>query len=135
MLARDAKALAHADPSSCANKAEVVSADEARNRRARLAQPRHTFGHAIETGLGCGKWLHGETIAASTLIAAELSKRLGWFAEPSVQRIEVALSAGQFAGSWSFRWAQRAISELMRHDKKVRDGSLRLVLLRRLAWR
>src|SRR5512139_1446607 len=80
LLARDRDALAYAVHRSCANKAEVVAADERETGERALLNLGHTFGHAIETGLGYGEWLHGEAVAAGTLIAAELSCRLGWLA-------------------------------------------------------
>lgn len=91
----------------------------------------HTFGHAIETGLGYGKWLHGEAVASGTLIASELSRRLGWLAAQSVQRIESLYQRAGLPSHGAPLGAARYI-ELMRHDKKVRDGSLRLVLLKEI---
>ncbi|MGB8301165.1 MAG: 3-dehydroquinate synthase, partial [Azonexus sp.] len=74
LLARDRGALAYAVHRSCANKAEVVAADERETGERALLNLGQTFGHAIETGIGYGEWLHGEAIAAGTLIAAELSR-------------------------------------------------------------
>ena len=128
LLAREREALAYAVYRSCANKAEVVAADERESGERALLNLGHTFGHAIETGLGYGEWLHGEAIAAGTLIAAELSRRLGWIDEALVARIEsLFLRAGL-----PVRGAPLGVTrylELMRHDKKVQDGKLRLVLL------
>ena len=131
LLARDAEALAYAVHRSCANKAEVVAADERETGERALLNLGHTFGHAMETGLGYGKWLHGEAIAAGTLIAAELSKRLGWLAGQSVQRIESLYRQAGLPAHGVPLGAARYL-ELMRHDKKVRDGSLRLVLLKEI---
>jgi 3-dehydroquinate synthase len=131
LLARDRDALAYAVHRSCANKAQIVAADERETGERALLNLGHTFGHAIETGLGYGKWLHGEAIAAGTLIAAELSKRLGWLAGESVRRIEVLYREAGLPAHGAPLGAARYI-ELMRHDKKVRDGSLRLVLLKEI---
>lgn len=129
LLARDKEALAYAVHRSCANKAEVVAADERETGERALLNLGHTFGHAIETGLGYGAWLHGEAVAAGTLIAAELSRRLGWIAADAVMRIErLFLRAGLPVRGASMAAARYL--ELMRHDKKVQDGKLRLVLLK-----
>jgi len=134
LRARDAGALAHAIERSCINKAEVVAADEyetdKENGRA-LLNLGHTFGHAIETGLGYGQWLHGEAVAAGTVMAAELSRRLGWIGDGDVARVrEILLRAGlPVVGA---KLGAARYIELMGHDKKVVAGRLRLVLLRAL---
>lgn len=131
LLGRERDALAYAVHRSCANKAEVVAADERETGERALLNLGHTFGHAIETGLGYGNWLHGEAIAAGTLIASELSQRLGWLAEQSVRRIESLYSRAGLPARGAPLGAARYI-ELMRYDKKVRDGGLRLVLLKEI---
>ena len=128
LLAREREALAYAIYRSCENKAEVVAADERESGERALLNLGHTFGHAIETGLGYGEWLHGEAIAAGTLIAAELSKRLGWIDEAAVARIESLFLRAGLPVYGASLGAPRYL-ELMRHDKKVQDGKLRLVLL------
>jgi len=129
LLARDKTALAYAVQRSCANKAEVVAADERENGERALLNLGHTFGHAIETGLGYGEWLHGEAVAAGTLIAAELSRQLGWLSVNDVTRIEKLFVRAGLPVFGPGLGAGRYL-ELMRHDKKVQDGRLRLVLLR-----
>jgi 3-dehydroquinate synthase len=131
LLARDGDALAFAVHRSCANKAEVVAADERETGERALLNLGHTFGHAIETGIGYGEWLHGEAIAAGTLIAAELSRRLGWIDVDVVLRIERLFVRAGLPVHGAPLGAARYL-ELMRHDKKVRDGRLRLVLLKRI---
>jgi 3-dehydroquinate synthase len=129
LLVRDKDALAYAVYRSCANKAEVVAADERENGERALLNLGHTFGHAIETGLGYGEWLHGEAVAAGTLIAAELSCRMGWLDAGAVQRIEnIFVRAGLPVMGPALGAAQYL--DLMSHDKKVQDGKLRLVLLK-----
>jgi 3-dehydroquinate synthase len=131
LLARDRDALIHAVRRSCANKADVVAADERETGERALLNLGHTFGHAIETGLGYGEWLHGEAVAAGTLIAAELSYRLGWLSADALLRTErLFLRAGlPIRGP---RLGAARYLELMRHDKKVKDGRLRLILLRNI---
>jgi len=129
LLAKDKDALAYAVHRSCANKAEVVAADERETGERALLNLGHTFGHAIETGLGYGEWLHGEAIAAGTLIAAELSQRLGWLDAAAVSRIESLFVRCGLPVFGAPLGAARYM-ELMRHDKKVQDGRLRLVLLK-----
>lgn len=131
LLARDKQAMAYAVHRSCANKSEVVSADERETGERALLNLGHTFGHAIETGLGYGVWLHGEAVAAGTLIAAELSCRLGWLTADEVRRVESLFRRAGLPAYAPALGAERYI-ELMRHDKKVQEGRLRLVLLRRI---
>ena len=134
LRARDPAALALAIERACANKAEVVAADEFEsdkdNGRA-LLNLGHTFGHAIETGLGYGEWLHGEAVAAGTVIAAELSRRLGWIKDGDVARVRRLLERAGLPVQAAPLGAVRYL-ELMAHDKKVVAGRLRLVLLRAL---
>ena len=131
LLARDRDALIYAVHRSCTNKAEVVVADERENGERALLNLGHTFGHAIETGLGYGEWLHGEAIAAGTLIAAELSRQLGWLPVEAVLRIERLFIRAGLPAFGAPLGAARYL-ELMRHDKKVQDGKLRLVLLKEI---
>lgn len=131
LLLRDLEALAYAVHRSCANKAEVVVADEHERGERALLNLGHTFGHAIETGLGYGEWLHGEAVAAGTLIAAQLSQDMGWLGVESVQRIEKIFQQAGLPVSGPTLGAARYL-ELMSHDKKVQDGKLRLVLLQEI---
>lgn len=134
LMARDADALAYAIERSCANKAEVVAADEretAKDNGRALLNLGHTFGHAIETGVGYGEWLHGEAVAAGTVMAAELSRRLGWLAMADVDRVRNLLVRARLPVQGATIGADRYI-DLMGHDKKVLAGRLRLVLLKRI---
>ena len=134
LLARDSDLLAYAIEHSCANKAEVVAADEfetAKEGGRALLNLGHTFGHAIETGMGYGQWLHGEAVAAGTMMAVELSRRLGWLSAADADRVRTLLQrAGLPVVGPDLGVAQYL--ELMSHDKKVIAGSLRLVLLKSL---
>jgi 3-dehydroquinate synthase len=128
LLTRQQHALTHAIERSCCNKAEVVEADETEQGERALLNLGHTFGHAIEAGLGYGIWLHGEAVAAGMVMAADLSHRLGWIASDDVKRIQQLLRRVGLPVAGPELGADRYL-ELMRHDKKVADGQLRLVLL------
>lgn len=129
LVARDTTALTYAIRRSCTNKAEVVAADETEQGVRALLNLGHTFGHAIETALGYGAWLHGEAIAAGTMMAAALSRRLGWLSKSDVERIEsLFIKAGLPVNGPDLLPGEYL--RLMAHDKKVESGDLRLVLLR-----
>jgi 3-dehydroquinate synthase len=130
LRARDAQTLVDAVERSCRNKAEVVIADETEQGERALLNLGHTFGHAIETGMGYGEWLHGEAVAAGTMMAAELSARLGWLPSASVARIESLFLAAGLPVRGPAGLSPERYLELMAHDKKVVDGALRLVLLK-----
>lgn len=129
LVARDPAALAYAIERSCRNKAEVVAADETEQGERALLNLGHTFGHAIETGLGYGEWLHGEAVAAGTMMAAELSRRLGWLQDDDIERIATLFARAQLP-VWGPKLGVSRYLELMAHDKKVEAGKLRMVLLR-----
>ncbi len=140
LVGRDPQALTYAIERSCANKAEVVAGDEretAGDGGRALLNLGHTFGHAIETGLGYGEWLHGEAVAVGMLMAAELSCRLGWLRSADVERVRRLLLAARLPVAGPTLGADRYL-ELMAHDKKVLAGRLRLVLLKQpgeaLTW-
>ena len=110
-------------------KAEVVAADETEQGERALLNLGHTFGHAIETGLGYGEWLHGEAVAAGTMMAAELSRRLGWLQDVDVERVATLFARAKLP-VWGPKLGVSRYLDLMAHDKKVEAGRLRLVLLR-----
>jgi 3-dehydroquinate synthase len=87
LLARDPAALAHAVKRSCEIKAWVVSQDERESGLRAILNFGHTFGHAIEAGLGYGEWLHGEAVGCGMVMAARLSLRLGLVDAAFVQRL------------------------------------------------
>lgn len=129
LLQRDPLLLTEAIFRSCQNKAEVVAADELEQGQRALLNFGHTFGHAIETGMGYGEWLHGEAVAAGMVMAAALSKRLGWIQDTAYQRIENLI---RFAGLPVVpppALKRQQFLDLMAVDKKVVEGQLRLVLL------
>ncbi len=130
LLAREPDALAEAVERSCRNKAEVVAADEREAGQRALLNLGHTFGHAIETGLGYGAWLHGEAVAAGMCMAARLSERMGWLAPEARARIEALLARAGLPTAPPPELSPARLRELMAVDKKVQRGRLRLVLLR-----
>jgi 3-dehydroquinate synthase len=130
LMARDKQALAYAIERSCAIKAEIVAADERESGQRALLNLGHTFGHAIETGTGYGNWLHGEAVATGMLMAADLSARHGWVDSDTVQRTEQLLLQAKLPITAPGEMDEPRFMELMAIDKKVIDGSLRLVLLK-----
>lgn len=130
VMVREEDALQYAIARSCKNKAAVVVADETEQGERALLNLGHTFGHAIETGLGYGSWLHGEAVAAGTMIAAQLSHRLGWLGASEFERIAALFARAGLPVAGPASMAADQYLDLMAHDKKVSDGKLRLILLR-----
>jgi 3-dehydroquinate synthase len=135
LLARDRSALAHAVRRSCEIKAWVVGQDEREAGLRAILNFGHTFGHAIEAGMGYGAWLHGEGVGAGMVMAAELSRRLGLvdaaFAtrlQTLVQRAGLPLRGAQLESADNGDNAGRYL-ELMRVDKKSEAGEIRFVLI------
>ncbi|WP_263261620.1 3-dehydroquinate synthase [Pseudomonas sp. RIT-PI-S] len=132
LMSVDQVALTEAIRRSCAAKAVVVNADERESGVRATLNLGHTFGHAIETQMGYGVWLHGEAVAAGTAMALEMSMRLGWIDRAARDRgIGLLLRAGLPV----VPPAEMSADDFLRHmavDKKVVDGRMRLVLLRRL---
>jgi 3-dehydroquinate synthase len=131
LLARDREALQYAIARSCENKAQVVGVDERESGERALLNLGHTFGHAIETGMGYGVWLHGEGVAAGTIMAADLSQRMGWLSERDVQRVRALFERTGLPVVAPKLGAEKYL-QLMGLDKKVADGKIRFVLLRSL---
>ncbi|MBI3898758.1 MAG: 3-dehydroquinate synthase [Gammaproteobacteria bacterium] len=132
LLQREPEALQYAIERSCRNKADVVAADETEGGLRAILNLGHTFGHAIETGMGYGQWLHGEAVATGMVMAADLSRRLGWLSDVDVTRIEAVLKAAHLPVRAPAGLSAQRFKELMAVDKKVEAGQLRLVLLKRL---
>lgn len=128
LVARDPATLSEAIYRSCRNKAEVVAADERESGERALLNLGHTFGHAIENGMGYGIWLHGEAVAAGTLLAADLSRRLGWLSDADVSRTAGIHRAANLPIVAPDLGVERYL-DLMGLDKKVADGRIRLILL------
>ncbi len=130
VLARRSDALIHVIERSCRNKAEVVAADEREGGIRALLNLGHTFGHAIETGVGYGKWLHGEAVAAGMCAAADLSMRLGELDAGELERIVALTERAGLPVRLPPELETGRYLDLMAVDKKVQAGKLRLVLLR-----
>lgn len=131
LIARDEAALTYAVKRSCELKARVVGVDERESGERALLNLGHTFGHAIEAGLSYGTWLHGEAVAAGTVMAAQLSMRMGKLTARDVDRIVALLVRAQLPVRAPELGVDRYLA-LMGLDKKVEAGRLRLVLLEQI---
>jgi len=131
LVQREPEALAYAIERSCAIKAEIVALDERETGERALLNFGHTFGHAIEAGLGFGGWLHGEAVAAGMVLAARLSQRLGLIAAGDTARVSAILAAAGLPVKAPELGLARYL-ELMGHDKKVEGGRNRFILLKRV---
>ncbi|MDH5710436.1 MAG: 3-dehydroquinate synthase [Gammaproteobacteria bacterium] len=132
LLQRDPKALAYAIKISCQTKADVVAADEKESGQRALLNLGHTFGHAIETGMGYGEWLHGEAVGAGMCMAARMSALLGWIDEAQVNKVIAIMENARLPTMAPDSMSEQQFLDLMSVDKKVLDGVLRLVLLKRI---
>lgn len=132
LMARKPRVVAEAVKRSCENKAKIVSLDEREGGIRAILNLGHTFGHAIETAQSYKDWLHGEAVAAGMVMAAELSRMLGWISQEDRQRVEALVARCQLPTWVPENISGQTMLELMAVDKKVLDGSLRLVLLRSL---
>jgi len=131
LLAGDSEALGHAVLRSVSIKAEIVAQDERESGLRQLLNFGHTFGHAIETGLGFGAWLHGEAIAAGMAMAADLSSQLGSLSGADTGRIRALLGRAGLPVAASGVGPQRML-QLMSVDKKARAGRVPFVVLQGL---
>jgi len=127
LMSLDEQALSYAIYRSCQNKADLVALDEHEQGDRALLNLGHTFGHAIENAMGYGVWLHGEAVAAGTILAADLSQRLGWLTASDSKRVSDILKAAKLPVTAPNLGVERYL-DLMGHDKKVEDGKIRLVL-------
>ena len=131
LMARDKAALAHAVRRSCEIKAWVVGQDEREGGLRAILNFGHTFGHAIETGLGYGAWLHGEAVGCGMVLAADLSARLGLVDVALVARLKALCQRAGLpvvAPPLSVLPIERWLS-LMRVDKKAEGGEIRFVVI------
>jgi 3-dehydroquinate synthase len=127
LMALDESSITEAIYRSCQNKADVVARDEHETGERALLNLGHTFGHAIENAMGYGVWLHGEAVAAGTMMAADLSARMGWLKPEDVKRIYALLTAANLPLEAPKLGVEKYL-DLMQLDKKVADGKIRLVL-------
>jgi 3-dehydroquinate synthase len=121
--------LAEAIERSCANKARIVAADEREGGIRAILNLGHTFGHAIETSEGYGKWLHGEAVAAGMVLALRLSAIKGDITAEEVVELTDMLRQLQLPVAPPVNMRAEDFLKLMQRDKKVIDGRLRLILL------
>ena len=124
----DEAALAEAVYRSCAHKARIVANDEKEQGERALLNLGHTFGHAIESYLGYGEWLHGEAVATGMVMAADLSQRMGWISAEDLARTKNIIQRANLP----ILCPQIPLDDFlayMAHDKKVLNGQLRLVLM------
>lgn len=134
LLGQDPHALRHAVQRSCEIKAAVVSADETEAGLREILNFGHTFGHAIEAGMGYGAWLHGHAVAAGMVLGCELSQRIGFLPDASFRQRLVALlqAAGLPVQAPVLDAADNVARylDLMRLDKKTQGGAIRYVVLK-----
>ncbi len=131
LVARDPVALTHAVRRSCEIKAWVVGQDEREAGLRAILNFGHTFGHAIEAGLGYGEWLHGEAVGCGMVMAAHLSQRLGLMDAALVQRLTTLVARAGLpvrGPRLATNNAERYL-ELMRVDKKAEGGDIRFVVI------
>ena len=128
LLARERTALAHAIRRSCEIKAAVVAADERESNVRAILNFGHTFGHAIETGLGHGEWLHGEAVGCGMVMAADLSARLSLISFEYALRIRRIIQAFGLPVVGPRLGTERYL-QLMRNDKKAEAGAMRFVVI------
>ena len=125
---RDTDALTHAIVRSCEIKAQVVAQDERESGLRAILNFGHTFGHAIEAGMGYGVWLHGEAVGAGMVLAAELSQRLGQLTSEEVVRIRTLIEAAGLPVTPPKLGVDEMI-QMMRLDKKSAAGQIKFILL------
>jgi 3-dehydroquinate synthase len=130
LTARDPAALAHAVVRSCELKAWVVGQDEREAGVRAILNFGHTFGHAIEAGLGYGQWLHGEAVGCGMVMAALLSQRLGGVEGAFVERLTALIRKAGLPVVGPALGADRYL-ELMRVDKKAEAGAINFVVIDR----
>jgi len=132
LLNRDNEAIAHAVKRSCEIKADVVAADEYERGQRALLNFGHTFGHAIEAGMGYGSWLHGEAISAGMVMGLDMSLRCGMIGVDEQKRGCALLAAAGLPLSPPAEVDKPMFERYMLRDKKVVDGQIRLILLKRI---
>ncbi|MBN3727632.1 3-dehydroquinate synthase [Burkholderia sp. Ac-20379] len=128
---REPAALTEAVKRSCEIKARVVAADEREGGLRAILNFGHTFGHAIEAGLGYGEWLHGEAVGCGMVMAADLSVRLGRLDDASRQRLNRVIAAARLPVRAPDLGAARYV-EMMQVDKKAEAGAIKFIVLDRL---
>ncbi|CAC9966982.1 3-dehydroquinate synthase (EC 4.2.3.4) [uncultured Gammaproteobacteria bacterium] len=132
LMHRDKSLIIKAVHQSCTDKANIVAQDELESGKRALLNFGHTFAHAIENTLGYGTYLHGEAVAVGMLMAAELSALEGFIASSDVQQVKDLLQKTQLPVSINSKISYQDFVDAMSVDKKVIDGEVRLVLMKKL---
>ena len=127
IMKRDPKLLINSVICSCKNKADIVESDEFESNIRAILNLGHTFGHAIETATGYGKWLHGEAIGAGMVMAAHLSEQMGWLKKEEYQRIKSLIVSSNLPINPP-EISKKEFLDLMQLDKKTKDDQINLVL-------
>ena len=130
ILNQDSDALSHVVEQSCLNKARLVEADERESGIRALLNLGHTFGHAVETAVGYGNWLHGEAVSIGMLMASSMSCEQGWMSMEAFTRTRNLLKLARLPVEPSEDFSVQELKRLMKLDKKVSDGQIHLVLLK-----
>ena len=132
LMARDPAALAHAVQRSCEIKADVVGQDERESGLRAILNFGHTFGHAIEAGLGFGVWLHGEAVGCGMVMAAQLSEQLGLVDSAFVARLTALIARAGLPTQAPIIDAQDNAGHYLAHmrlDKKAEGGDIKFVVI------
>lgn len=130
LIDRDPASLRYAMLRSCQFKADIVEEDERESGTRATLNLGHTFGHAIEAGMGYGSWLHGEAIAAGMVMACEMSVRLGYISSDVTEHVERVLASAALPTRPPPTMTLERFMTYMSVDKKVESGVLRLILLK-----
>ena len=127
IIKRDSQLLIEAVVRSCQNKVDIVESDEFESDIRAILNLGHTFGHAIETATGYGKWLHGEAIAIGMVMAAYLSEQMGWLTKEENQRIKSLIIDANLPINPP-EISKQEFLDLMQLDKKTKEDQINLVL-------
>ena len=127
IIKRDSQLLIEAVVRSCQNKVDIVESDEFESDIRAILNLGHTFGHAIETATGYGKWLHGEAIAIGMVMAAYLSEQMGWLTKEENQRIKSLIVDANLPINPP-EISKQEFLDLMQLDKKTKEDQINLVL-------
>ena len=132
LTGRDDSLISQAILRSCEIKAEVVAEDEKESGIRAILNLGHTFGHAIETAMGYGNWLHGEAVAAGMVMATELSLKHGWIESDVLDRCRKLIKLANLPTTPPAEISEQQYMDIMAIDKKVDQGKIRFVLLKSL---
>lgn len=129
LMSRDYQQLSQAILVSCQTKADIVAIDEKESGIRAILNLGHTFGHAIESAMGYGNWLHGEAVAAGMVMAVDLSQRHGWIDTAVKQRTINLLQKSGLPILPPEEITIEQYMDIMAIDKKVDRGIIKFVLL------